>query len=153
MRRFSDFGFALLGGVLLAMMIHLNSGLSRLSSPVFSSWVAHGVGSVAALFLMTLNVKNQGRAVFKGNRPAPWYFLGGVPGVFTVILAGLTVNSPLQLSGTISLMLVGQVIFGFLLDSTGLLGAQRRRLSWGDLGSAICILVGSGLMIFGRHPV
>ena len=45
---------AISGGLLLAFMIRYNSLPGHHSTPVFASWVAHGIGSLAAGLIVTL---------------------------------------------------------------------------------------------------
>ncbi|RLU80678.1 hypothetical protein CTZ27_34645 [Streptomyces griseocarneus] len=154
-------------------MTHYNGTLANHTSSVFGSWVAHGLGAVVALVLVVLT----GRAFRPGRKSAGggsgqagegnggagnggsgngqraaaplWSYLGGIPGAFTVMLASIAVNSDLELSGTIALMLVGQVLFGIVSDSFGLFGTPRRRLVLADFLVVLSVLVGSALIIFG----
>lgn len=150
-----DWALAFLGGVLLALMINYNSLLARFTSPIFASWIAHGIGTVGALTLVALLfLKKIGpkKAETKRNRSRTpfWIYLGGVPGTLTVIFAAITVNSSLSLSGSIALMLVGQVAFGILSDFFGWFGLKKRRITFADFGVALLILAGSMCIIFGR---
>ncbi|SRR6266545_5879179 len=145
--RSADWLLAVAGGVLLALMIEFNSLLARFTSPVYASWVAHGLGGVAALALVAAFARARVRKL--PERPPLWFYLGGIPGAFTVILAAVAVNSRLALSGTIALMLVGQVVFGMLSDHFGLFRTPRRRLVLMDLVVSIAVLGGSALIIFG----
>ncbi|MGW1075016.1 DMT family transporter [Streptomyces sp. NPDC002537] len=160
--RSTDWLLGIAGGVLLALMTNYNSLLAKHTSSVFGSWVAHGVGAVAALVLVVLTTKafRPGRGKpggeasekgAEGKRPkAPlWFYLGGIPGAFTVMLAAIAVNSSLELSGTIALMLVGQVLFGIVSDYFGLFGTPRRRLVLADFFVVLSVLTGSALIIFG----
>lgn len=145
---------AIAAGVLLALMIEYNSALAQDTTPVFASWVAHGLGAAAALVIVVLYAK-----VVRSRREAPvqrdaaaaplWVYLGGIPGALTVILAAITVNSSLALSGTIALMLVGQVFFGMICDHIGMFRSAKRRFVRTDLLIALSILTGSALIIFG----
>ncbi|MCW2255183.1 transporter family-2 protein [Providencia alcalifaciens] len=106
---------AIVSGVLLTLMILSNSYLSQFTSPVKASWLTHGVGAIFSLIIFIIF----GLKKMKENKNVKAYaisYLGGLPGAFTVLLAAITVNSPLSLSGSIVLMLVGQVIFGFIID-------------------------------------
>jgi len=149
--RSADWFLAILGGTLLALMINYNSLLAKHTTPTFASWVAHGLGAIAAVLLVMLF----GRAFRpKGKDPAApkapiWYYLGGIPGAFTVILAAIAVNSSLALSGTIALMLVGQVLFGIVSDRFGLFRTPKRRIVLTDFAVAGAVLAGSALIIFG----
>ncbi|WP_394841188.1 DMT family transporter [Pendulispora brunnea] len=150
--RSADWILAVAGGALLAVMIHYNSVLAKHSSPVMASWMAHGIGTLGALVLVVA-----GARIFrpKGPNPMPakapgWAYLGGIPGAFTVWLAAVTVNSKLGLSGTLALMLVGQVIFGILSDRFGLFGVPKRRFVLKDLFVVLAVLSGSAILIFFR---
>ncbi|WP_026179799.1 DMT family transporter [Hahella ganghwensis] len=149
-----DWVLALGAGVLLAVMININSQLAEFSSPVVASWVAHGVGGLAAwgLCLVVGSRKHsvaqrQSRGAAAGRIPF-WCYLGGVPGAMTVVLAAVTVNSPLGLSGSLALMLVGQILFGLLCDYFGLFGIPRRKLQWRDAHVSLCTISGAGIIIF-----
>jgi uncharacterized membrane protein YdcZ (DUF606 family) len=104
LRQLKDGMLALTGGALLAMMIDCNSQLALHTSSVFSSWVAHGVGAVVALMLVRFSAQLALGRVCEPPSKAPsplWFYLGGIPGAFTVILAALAVNGRLSLSGAI----------------------------------------------------
>jgi transporter family-2 protein len=134
-------------------MINYNSLLAKHTTPVFASWVAHGLGAAAALLLVVLYsrlVRPRDRQSQQQRARAPlWCYLGGVPGAFTVILAAVTVNSSLALAGTVALMLVGQVVFGIASDHWGMFCTPPRRIGGLDLLVTLCVLSGSMLIIFG----
>lgn len=153
--RIKDGLLAFTGGVLLALMIDYNSLLAKHTTAVFASWVAHGVGAAVALVLVVLSAsvfrRNTGReARMKQGKPLLWLYFGGIPGAFTVMLAAIAVNGSLSLSGTIALMLVGQIVFGMVSDHFGLLLAARRRIVRADILAMLCILTGSAMIIFGK---
>lgn len=149
-----DGGLAVAAGVLLALMIEFNSLLARHTTPVFASWIAHGIGAVVAFLLVVLPIAALAApppAADQAPRPqAPaWFYLGGIPGAFTVVLAAITVNGPLSLSGTIALILVGQIVFGLLSDHFGLFRMPRRPVVAGDALVVCCVLAGSLMIVFG----
>lgn len=148
-----DWGVAFLGGALLALMIRFNSSLAGISSPLFASWVAHAVGTVVAIVLSLLfsQVANLRPVLMDASLLQPkkrWTYLGGVPGAMTVVLAAITVNSSLGFSGSLALMLVGQIVFGIVTDSLGWFGSMKRKLSWLDFSVVCLVLLGSILIIF-----
>lgn len=149
--RSTDWVLAIAGGLLLALMINYNSLLASRTTPVFASWVAHGLGAAGAAVLVMLyaGIRRPAEAAPRRARPALWLYAGGIPGAFTVILAAITVNSPLTLSGAIAFMLVGQVIFGIVSDRFGLFRTPRRRIVVTDILGALAVLTGSALIIFG----
>jgi transporter family-2 protein len=134
-------------------MINYNSLLAKHTTPVFASWVAHGLGAAAAFVLVALHARlfgPPGKEAPPRVKAPVWFYLGGLPGVFTVILAAVTVNSGLMLSGSIAFMLVGQVLFGLVSDHFGLFRTPKRRIGAADFLVALLVLIGSGLILFGR---
>lgn len=78
-----------------------------------------------------------------------WY-LGGIPGGFTVLLAAITVNSPLSLAGSIILMITGQIIFGLLVDAMGWFGVIKRKITVSDFLMCTLLITGCSLLIIGK---
>lgn len=140
---------ALTAGVVLALMIDWNSLLARHSSPLFASWVAHGVGALASL-LLVVAWRRARPVASQPDGPSVrwplWIYFGGVPGALTVLLAAVTVNGPLGFSGTLALMLAGQMIFGVAADQFGLLGLERRPITGRGL-VALGLVLGGGLIV------
>ena len=156
MGRTKDWLLGLSGGLFLALMINFNSLLAKQSSPLFASWVAHGIGALAALGFVMLFSKRSDSAFNKSEsfllkKQRLWTYLGGIPGAFTVILAAITVNSALGFSGALALMMVGQIFFGIVTDLFGLLGCVKRRLTLNDFLVVFSVLMGSWLIIFFGH--
>ena len=143
---------ALFAGAILALMIKLNSDLAHLSSPLEASWIAHGLGALVALILLPCISRFRVRPVTTNlSKKAPWYaYLGGLPGAFTVVLAAITVNSPLGLAGTLAFALLGQILFSLLVEYYAWFNSIKRPLSWHDLKVISLILSGSLLIILAR---
>ncbi len=147
---------ALFGGALLAIMIKLNSSLASFTTPVFASWLAHGIGTLVALLLLALlaksgKVNQDSNRKLNAQKSAPlWSYFGGLPGALVVVFAAITVNSELGLSGTLVLGLIGQVIFGLVCDHFRLFGVPKQAITINRLVSILPILAGSGLIIFFR---
>ncbi|MDO5896238.1 DMT family transporter [Agrobacterium sp. Azo12] len=134
-------------GCLLTLMVHFNGMLAHYGNAMFSSWTAHGTGTVAALiYLAILYKKPKPSEIAKPKAPL-WAYLGGVVGAAIVMLTSSAVNSPLALSGTIALGLGGQVIFSLAADLWGFFGLPRRRPDARDLCAVALILGGSALII------
>ncbi|MCL6706998.1 DMT family transporter [Pseudomonas sp. R2.Fl] len=151
MRHYIDWIWAALAGGLLAVMITINSGLAAHTTPFTASWIVHGVGAAAAFVLLRLNVamargRQPGGA--SGRKPPLWSYLGGAPGAFAVALSSIAVNSELALAGGLSLLLVGQILFGLVSDMGGLFGTPKRRVNGFDLAAAVLVVAGSALIIY-----
>jgi transporter family-2 protein len=65
-----------------------------------------------------------------------------------VALSSIAVNSELALAGGLSLLLVGQILFGLISDLWGLFGTPKRMLNRFDLLAALCVIAGSALIIY-----
>ncbi|MBB3945791.1 transporter family-2 protein [Rhizobium skierniewicense] len=138
---------AFASGCLLTLMVHFNGMLALYGNALFSSWTAHGTGTLAAiLYLAILYKKPAGGKQARPKAPV-WAYCGGVFSAAIVMLTSTAVNSPLALSGTIALGLGGQVIFSLIADLWGLFGLPKRRPDLTDLCAVALILGGSTLII------
>ncbi|PKG57840.1 hypothetical protein CXF83_06255 [Shewanella sp. Choline-02u-19] len=147
-----NLSLALAGGITLASMIAINSTLASYSSPLLAAWVAHGIGAITSfIILMFVNIFVAGKMAIRPTAGTPfWAYLGGIPGALTVILAAITVNSPLGLSSSLALMMVGQVLFGVVSDSFGLFGLAKRSINLIDGVSLMLMGVGCLMTLFWR---
>ena len=137
---------AFASGCLLTLMVHFNGMLAHYGNALFSSWTAHGTGTVAALiYLAILSRKTVGEKPVRPKAPV-WAYFGGVVGACIVMLTSTAVNSPLALSGTIAIGLAGQVIFSLMADFWGMFGLPKRRPDAIDLCAVALILGGSALI-------
>lgn len=145
--RLFDLLAAFATGGLLTLMVHFNGELGRYGGALFSSWTAHGTGTIAALvfiLVMRSKWKEEGSAGYA----IPWWaYLGGLSGALTVMITSVAVNSPLALSGTLALGLGGQVIFSLAADHWGLFGLPKRRPSLRDLTALGLVMAGSAVII------
>jgi bacterial/archaeal transporter family-2 protein len=152
MLKYMDWIWAILAGALLALMVTINSGLAAHTTPFTASWVVHGVGAVAAFVLFMGNLavaRRAGRIKVEGRTPL-WTYFGGAPGAFAVALSSIAVNSELALAGGLSLLLVGQILFGLFSDQFGPFGTPKRGLNRYDFLSAACVIGGSAVLIFSK---
>ncbi|KAB8029034.1 DMT family transporter [Fluviispira multicolorata] len=155
MKKFSiDWFLALFAGLLLTLMINYNSLLAKHSTPVIDSWIAHGIGTIAAfVFVICFSklILKKVNHMKQDNLKTPlWAYLAGISGAFTVVLAAMTINSPLGLAASLALMLVGQVLYGIISDIFGLFGSSKKRFSITDFYVIISVLSGSGVIIYFR---
>lgn len=142
---------AFCSGGILTLAIFVNGEAGRFGGAMFSSWLAHGVGTVVGLLFLAVVWRRQRVAAIEATARAGkaplWAYLGGICGAATVMLTSTTVNSPLALAGTLALGLAGQVALSLAADFWGLLGLPRRKLDLRDAGAVILIAAGSLLII------
>ena len=142
---------AFASGGLLTLMVDFNGIVGFHGGALYSSWVAHGTGTIAAIvFIALLRFMPQDLGETAKPSVPLWAYLGGVSGAVTVILTSTTVNSPLALSGTLALGLAGQVLFSLAADRWGLFGLPQRMPRLRDFGALALIFAGSLIIIFGR---
>ncbi|WP_322891841.1 MULTISPECIES: DMT family transporter [unclassified Yoonia] len=135
---------AFAAGCLLSLLVLLNGTLASYGSLLFSSFVPHFTGTLAAIvFLLVLRPKRA-----QTVRPPLWAYLGGIAGGVTVMLTSATMNSALALSGTIALGLAGQMVFSLFADIRGLFGLPQRMPKWRDYLALALIAAGSMILIF-----
>lgn len=153
----TQYGYSLLAiaaGCLLALMIQINSQLAANSSALNASWFAHGIGAVVAWCLYSIiNFSNNSwhkQDLPNMKKPPMLFYLGGLPGAFTVILASLTVNSSIGLSGTLALSLVGQITFSMLCEHFALFQLKKQTIIAADLLPVAMVLTGAILLIYTR---
>jgi len=96
--------------------------------------------------LLLVNVAS--RPAVQRSGPLPWWLLtGGLLGSAFVLVSAF--NAPLLgTSLTVSIVLLGQVAAGLLLDHRGWLGVRQRPITaWRLLGAAL-VLIGVALVRF-----
>ncbi len=138
---------ALAAGGLMTFMLLCNSTMAAHATPLFSSIVAHGTGTVFAGALLLAGWR---RRPGRGGRAPLWAYLGGISGALTVVVTSFTANSALALTGTLALGLAGQVVLALAFDAAGALGMERRLPRRKEIGALGLILAGTGLIIAAR---
>lgn len=142
---------AFASGCLLTLAVFFNGEAGRYGGGIFSSWQAHGVGTVVAMLLLAIiwrKERAKAAAAKAIHRKAPlWAYLGGVFGGLTVILTSYSVNSPIALGGTLAIGLVGQFALSLAADHWGLLGLPKRKLDLRDGAAVLLISAGSMIII------
>ncbi len=125
-------------------MVTSNSLLALNTNAIFASWFAHGIGAcvILTIFLFSFVMQFKTDKTQKVTKNIKWWlYLGGVVGAFVVILSSLVINKGLSLSAAISLILVGQILFGMFSDSIGLFGTIKRKILLKDF--IVLVLAGS----------
>ncbi len=135
---------ALLSGLLLGLMVFFNGSLAKYINPLEGSLVVHLIGFLAAIVL-----------AFMWRPPAkrmsvPWWtYATGIFGGIAVAIVGICVNSPLGVGATVGLMVLGQVLYGWVSDACGWFGQTKRLPTGMDFLQALFVLAGVGVLIYG----
>ena len=140
---------ALATGAILTFMMHFNGQLAAGGTVLFSSWTAHGTGTLVSLVFVGAIIWKRGKLNRKKRVRAPlWAYTGGLLGALIVILTSTTVNTALALSGTLALGLTGQMLFSLCADHWGLLGLPKRKTKSHEIVAMALITLGSFIIIF-----
>lgn len=151
---------AMFSGAMLALMIDINSQLAGQTSAFQASWMAHGIGAATAFLLLACQLWKKGKQL-TGNsanfpranqlpKPRKLYYLGGIPGAFTVVLASVAVQSQVGLAGTLALGLLGQLLFSLLAEHFGWFQLKPKTINLASILPVVCIASGASLIIYGR---
>lgn len=132
-----------LSGVILAVMIQANGGLSGQFGVYHAALYVHIVGSAFAVLLLL--IKHQSVSGAKGL--PLWMYLGGVIGVLTTVFNNLAF-SHISLTSIVALGLFGQLVLSYFIDRFGLLGMERRRQDL-SVPSVLLSILGIALMLDG----
>jgi len=136
---------AFASGGLLTLMVLFNGQWAKDGTALFASWMAHGTGTLAALLFLAVLRPGKTNGV---AQPPFWAYFGGLSGALTVMLTSTAVNSPLALSGTLALGLVGQAAYSLMADRFGWFGLPRRAVDAQQIIAFGLVLVGGLILIF-----
>lgn len=128
---------ALLTGIVLAVMISVNGGLTDQYGVFPATVIIHVIGS---LFAMVLCLRGKERKTLFGHWPW-WIYLGGVIGVFTTVFQNFSFGR-ISMTSIIALGLFAQTVMSLLIDHFGFFGMQKRRFEKTSLFGLIFSLIG-----------
>jgi len=111
---------SLLTGLLIAVMVAINGGLTAHYGVFGAAVIIHAVGSCFAFLLLKIR-----RQPISFPRSVPlWMYLGGMIGVFTTTFNNFSYGK-ISLTGIIALGLFGQTVTSLVIDGFGLLGMKK----------------------------
>lgn len=110
-----------ISGILTAIMVSFNGGLSEVYGIYLATVIIHVVGSFFALIIKILRKDQKG--LF--NYGPKWIYLGGVIGVSTTVFANIAYGN-ISMTSIIALGLLGQLVTSLIVDRFGLMGMEKR---------------------------
>ena len=132
----------LLGGVAVGVQGPIAGAMSRRVGSTASSFIVHVSGAIlSGLLLLARGGEN-----IQNWRGLPWYMLGS--GVFGLALY-LTLSHTLPRLGAttaVTLIIVGQLVMGMLIDQFGWFGIDIRPID-GWRGAAVVLLLAGGYLM------
>lgn len=137
-----DLVLSFLTGIIISIMMVFNGQLSDKTGVYLSTVIIHLVGLVT--FVIIMKIKKE-KISFK-NQISLFLYTGGMIGVLTVIFNVVSINGiGAALSTTLGLL--GQMITSVLLEYTGWLSTEKRKLTIKKVISLIVVSIGIGVMM------
>lgn len=136
-----NYMIALLSGIIIAVMVVCNGGLTAQFGVYSANVIIHIVG----LLLITLLIFIRGKNPFA--KKMPWYlYLGGAIGVATTAFNNLAYGR-ISVSAILALGLLGQSIASIIIDQFGFLNLPKHPFKKNKLLGLLLIVCGIVLMI------
>ena len=134
-----------LAGGLIALQAPINSMLGKSVGTFAAASVSFIVGTIA-LVLITLIVGG-GFGDVGEARHLSWYYLsGGILGAVYVTTALVAVRS-LGAGGVVAATITGQLALSLVIDQLGILGVDRKPITWEALLGVLLLAAGTFLII------
>jgi len=137
---------SLLTGIIIAVMIAVNGGLTGQYGIYTATVIIHLAGLPPTIALLLIKRDKVFSALFSNAR-IPWFFyLGGAVGLTTTVFNNLSFGR-ISVSALLALGLLGQAVTGLVVDQYGLLGMKKHPFSARKIIGLVLIIVGIVYMI------
>ena len=133
----------LIGGIAVGTQAPIAGAMGQRVGGASSSLIVHLGGAVASLLLL---IARQGEQIHEW-RNLPWYMLGC--GAFGLVLY-LSLNHTIPRVGAttaITLLIVGQLLTGLVIDHLGAFGITARAVDLNRIVATALLLAGAYLMV------
>lgn len=136
---------AVLSGIILAVMIQMNGGLSSQYGAYHAAFYIHMVGSIFAIILLCIK-KRSFRLIENVKDTKAFMYLGGAIGVLTTVFNNVAF-SHISVTSILALELFSQLVFSYLIDRFGLFGMAKQTQKNLNLPGVLLCLIGIFLMM------
>jgi transporter family-2 protein len=135
--------FGLMGGIAVGTQAPIAGAMAQRVGGASSSLIVHLGGAVASLMLL---IARRGELIHEW-RNLPWYMLGcGAFGLVLYLSLSQTVPK-LGATTAITLLIVGQLLAGLVIDHFGAFGVPERALDLNRAIAVVLLLVAAYLMV------
>lgn len=128
---------ALIAGMAAAAQSQINGGLGRKIGVIEGAFVSFSLGTLVLLFALIFFGNGQISTV---SSVPKWQLIGGILGAFFVLIQVLVVPK-IGVSTALLAVIVGQIIFGVVIDQFGLFGAERRPLELNKITAIVLMFI------------
>ena len=132
-------------GGLIALQAPINSMLGKSVGTFAAASVSFIVGTIA-LVLITVLVGGGFGDVGEARHLAWYYLTGGILGAVYVTTALVAVRS-LGAGGVVAATITGQLALSLVIDQLGILGVDKKPITWEALLGVLLLAVGTVLII------
>ncbi len=135
----------ILAGIAIAIQAVINGQLrAALGNPYYTAFVSFITGTVACVLIVLLN--KQPVPPLQVFSTIPWYKLtGGLLGA--VVVTSVIIAVPkMSTSALFALLVAGQLLTGFMFDTTGVLGVKTSPITIYKMSGAIMLIAGAYLI-------
>jgi transporter family-2 protein len=133
----------LLGGIAVGIQGPIAGAMSQRVGGAASSFIVHVSGALLSGLLLVA----RGGETMQNWRVLPWYMLGS--GAFGVVLYLTLTHTLPRLGATtaVTLIIVGQLLMGMLIDQFGWFGVAVRPIDGWRVAAVVLLLAGGYLMV------
>ncbi|RUL45659.1 DMT family transporter [Lysinibacillus antri] len=128
---------ALIAGMAVVVQGQINGGLGRKIGVIEGAFFSFALGTLVLLLILIFLGNGQISAI---NTVPKWQLLGGILGVFFVIVQVLVVPK-IGVSTTLLAVIVGQIILSVTIDHFGLFGAERRPIDMNKMAAVSLMFI------------
>jgi len=134
--------FSILAGVLIAIMVVLNGGLTSHYGVYEATVIIHFIGLIFVSILLAAK-----HEIALPNKKLPFYlYLGGAVGVATIVFNNVAFGK-ISVSAILALCLLGQCISSLMIDQFGLFGMQKSCFPKNKLTGIVFVVLGIMIMV------
>ncbi len=133
----------IIGGIAVGTQSPIAGGMSQRVGGASSSFIIHLSGALLSGVLLLA----RGGEQIQNWRTLPWYMLGG-GGLGVILYLTLSYTLPrLGATGALTLIIIGQLLTGIVIDHFGLLGVAVRPVDALRVVAALFLLAGGYLIL------
>ncbi|PJN89065.1 DMT family transporter [Bacillus sp. mrc49] len=130
--------FSIIAGIFISLQGVFNTRMSEDISGWHTTAIVHLVGFILSIIIYL--IARDGRA--EGFREVPYfYLLGGILGV-VIVFGEMTSINLLGMSLAIATILIAQLLCAFIIDTKGLFGMIKHKVSFQQVIGMAMMLVG-----------
>ena len=133
----------LAGGISVGIQSPIVSGMSRRIGSAASSLVVHLSGTIFSIILLVI----RGGESVKDWNTLPWYMLMSGGFGLVVLLAISHALPRIGAAATTTLIIIGQLVIGLIIDHFGWFETEVRQVDGGRILAVVLLLIGGYLMV------